>query len=667
MAKLFGEIRQPERLLDVENLTGYIYATEELPDPSSVDLLTCMFLLKYQEIGDDRYAPGSIYIVRLIDDQPTWIDITITERGALAAPSSVWKRLAKDAIILHWLSPNDVVNEDDPFESATWDHDVIVRKRGEAPVSPQDGEVVGYSPIKNQYNENSLGFVHPLDPSYDNDYYYRIFAVTKSGVYTGSDPIKASWTWPEIREEIGKSEDNIGLYKKMFRIGDIFPLPRHSKYGTLYAQLVDCRYSLKREYSGGSAHIYNPESLTFMITNVLGSNSLGCGGMSFDNKELKYTLTNDTVFKTNKKYFVRDPSISVSSVTSEDELFIEYDFIGAGYTAGSHLPITLLESYDGHCKNDIYELNTSIRYFQNNSSIRAREIDVTAQVFNMSGNGSWVESNIRAWLNTDLPSVDALSSAGYSQYPTNDRYGWKLVPPESRWKESSNEIINQDGSKTNVWFSNPRNGWFYAEETNLQNVAPEDPDSAHYVDIPLFIHGFRDTEDGRAFLDCIMTSYISTFTDAYVNRNIKDTNNDNSNVGTVIVKPSLDKFWLPSFAEIYGKNARVGYNGDINTSNFGSNNEGSCFKLFNPSFDEVEIKRSVPYSRDLRIKTDLLGNPCRWYTRSVDQTSPGRVFYVDKTLPEDPRDPMSSIALTCTAHRPAEDDPIGAVVCFTIA
>lgn len=666
MAKIFGAVRQPEKLLDLENLTGYIYATEELPDPTSVDLLTCRFLLKYQEIGNDSYVPGRIYIVRSIDGTPTWIDITITERGALDAPSEVWKRLTKDSIILHWISPEDKVDSEAPFESATWDHDVIVRKRGTPPENPNDGEVAGYSPIRNQYNEDSLGFVHPLDPSYDRDYYYRIFSITKSGVYTGSDPIRASWTWPEISAEIGKSNSNVGLYKKMFRIGDIFPLPRHAKYGVLYAQLVDCKYSIKREYSGGSEHLYNPESLTFMITNVLGSDYAGCGGLSFDNKELKYALTNDTVFKTNKKYFVRNPEVTVASASSEDELFLEYDY-RENYSPGYRIPTTLSESSDGHCKSDIYELNSSIRYFQNNSTIRARELDVSDQVFNASGNGAWMVSNIRAWLNTDIPRVDELSSSGYSQYPANDRYGWKLVDPVTRWRDASNEIINQDGSKTNAWFSNPRNGWFYAEETNLHDVAPEDPDSVHYIDVPLFIHGFRGTEDGEAFLNCVMTSYISTFTDSYVNRNVKDSINDNSNVKTVIVRNSLDKFWLPSFAEIFGKNARVGYNGEISTSNFGSNNEGSCFKLFDPNYNEVEIKRSVPYSRDLRIKCDLLGNPCKWYTRSVDQTSPGRVFYVDKTLPEDARDPMSSIALTCSAHRPSTDDPIGAIVCFTIS
>jgi hypothetical protein len=134
-------------------------------------------------------------------------------------------------------------------------------------------------------------------------------------------------------------------------------------------------------------------------------------------------------------------------------------------------------------------------------------------------------------------------------------------------------------------------------------------------------------------------------------------------------KNSADKFWIPSFFEIFGRNPSFGLNGDINYSVIGSTREGSGlnkpFKLFDPTYDEGEIKRSVPYSRDLRVMLNLEGDRCKWYTRSIDPTSPGRVFYIDDTLPVN--DDMANIALTCTAHRDASEDPIGAVVCFTIS
>ena len=664
MSKKFGEIRQPEQLIDPGDLSGYIYAVDQLPDPSSVKVETCRFLLKYQEIGDNSYSPGIIYIVRVIDGEPTWIDISLTERGTLSEPTRFWKRLTQDSIVLHWNSPEDMIDSVDPFESATWDHEVIVRKRGEAPSSPTDGEIVGYSAVKNQYDSESTGFVHPLDPSYDKDFYYRVFAITKGGKYSGSESLKSSWTWRDIKTEIGRTEGewNAGLYKKMFKIGDVFPLPIHSKYGELKAQIVDCKYSERRTINPdtGAGVISNPESLTFMITTVLGSDYNGQGGMSFDNKELKYASTLDTVFKSGKKYFVRS-AVSKENATSVDDLFREYDFT-VDYMVGEPIPESVESSKDGRYRNNIYEFNPSIRYFQNDRSLILYEKDVSDQTFDKVGNGSYIESNIRMWLNTNDPSETRLSYDGYLEagaYDT-DKYKWKIVDEETRLMESLS---------VSYW-SDPRNGWFYSP-TNLHDVAPEDPTSAHYIDVPLFMHGF-DTEDGREFLNCIMPASVKTMSDQYVYRTIKTITSDTTVSITNVMRRNSDKFWIPSFWEIFGKLPSYGFNGDINYQPLGIDREGTWygernlpFKLFDPTFTGSDIKRSVPYSRNLRVMCDAMGVPCKWYTRSIDPTSPGRVFYVDSELPES--DGMANIALTCTAHRPSTDDPIGAVVCFTIA
>lgn len=718
MALRFGEIRQPEGILGTVDPSGYILACEQLPDPDTVALETCRFLLKYQEINGDSYSPGIIYIVREIDGTKTWIDVSITERGVLDPPTSFWKRLTPDAIVLHWISPEDKVDDNDPFESATWDHDVIVRKLGEDPMSPDDGEIVGYSSVRSgrklvngvweldpnvQYGEETAGFVHPIDPEYDKEYRYRIFSVTKSGRYTGTTrvvdneevpfSIRAAWTWKEIKDEIGKTDDSgqsVSLYQKMFRIGDTLPLPYHEKYGQLYAQIVDFHYAhvgvwneTTYQYNDSWAH-----GLTFMITNVLGADANGCGGLTFDNRELKYAASADATFKDNKTYYVRNNTDAADALTPDD-LYRELDLRELFPTSTSPKPGIGEPIQPQRNQGDIYykftisELNPSIRYFARNRTVILSGLDVSDQTFDKTGNGAWFYSNIRTWLNT-YKDTEANSNFAYHKYASNDvdaEYKWKIVDQDEQWRRMS--VVSHENVA--YWREGHRNGWFESNQTQFHDVAPDDTDSVHYVEVPLFINGFT-SEDGKEFVNCVALTVTNTMTDQYIYRYNKSQTNDAVNASSEPkpIRTTRDRFWIPSFMEIFGNNPRDGLNGSINYTDLNSYGAGlregwrtsptlKPFALFDPNYtynandERFSMKRSVPYSRDLRIKTDIRGVPTRWYTRTVDQTSPGRVFYIDKQLPDDVRDPASVTNLTCTAHRPATDDPIGAVVCFTIA
>lgn len=663
MAKKFGNIPRNERLYLKSDLEGYILAVDKLDDPMSLETGLCRFLLKYCVIGDDDYVPGRIYIIRELpvdgDNGETsvkkvWMDISITELGKLDPPENVWKRITADSIILHWRSPLDKVDTENSFNSATWDHDVVVRKRGSAPTSPNDGEVVGYSSIRSgrkesngtlvvdtsvQYDEDTLGFVHPVDPTIDQNYFYRIFSVTRSGMYTGStESLRSSWTWEEISNEISStSGDTIYRYKKIFRIGDIFPMPTHKKYGTLHAQIVSFQHS---EDSNG----YKPHSITFMTQEVLGYDEYGCGGMSFSNMELAYAPTGDTRFKRNKTYYVYDGSTGQ---------FREYDFTRL-YEIGASIPTSSNDSRDGRIALDIFELNPSILYFKNDSGIVRAGEDVSDQLFTLCGNGAWIGSSISTWMNTDVRYNEDTTLKTHLEYDGYKPYSAYNETDQDKWYGYR---ISGHLSADQIDWKHTRNGWFISTKGGYHKLAPCYDDSAHIIDTPLFCSGFT-THDGSVFLDRITSVRNTVITDQYVNRKRRSTDDDSVTTDTVYSSVVINsKFWLPSYEEIYGTRPIYGYRGAVSTIGMSSVHESTRFELFNPG-------EYSNYNRLNRVKYDINGDPCAWWTRSIDPTSPGRVYFVDNILPD--TDMASNVNITCTAHRSKTDKAVGAALCFTL-
>jgi len=641
MSRKFGEIEQSERLYTKSDLEGFIAAVDALPDVNSVDAGLCRFLLKYQKIGEIDYVPGKIYIVRVWGGVKKWMDIAVTDMGSLAAPTNFWKRITSDSIILRWTDPSDVAGTS-MLDKATWDHDVIVRKLGAVPQNPDDGEVVGYSSVRNQYSsDDCFGFIHPIS-STDAEYRYRVFAVTKGGKYTGTDEsLVASWTWDEIAQQIGTG-DTISRYEKVFKIGDVFPMPYHEEYGTIYAEIVDFKYSVN---SSGS----NPPSITFMTKSVLGCDDDLCGGMSFNDNEFEYAPTGDSVFKKHKKYFVyRNGSL------------VEYNWKNL-YSEGETIPTSQSISKDGYVRFDIYEENPSIRYFKNDSNVQAMSLtasELNSQLYMSSGRGAWLRSALSIWLSSDYRdstnSVEknALSFDGYAERTTGpildsngytaNYYGW---------------YDTVDLNPNDIDWNNPRNGWFLPQLGEYHKIAP------WYINHPVFPSGFAtdpDDEgysDAMSFLSQLMTVKNRTITDQYVDRKTRSSTDDTSTTGVVAYRDIPNaRFWIPSYEEIFGTRPVYGHNGMLSTANVNGVHEGTRFKLFDPTYNKNY--------RQARIRYDMNGDPCAYWTRSVDPTSPGRVYYVDSGLPEN--DVSSSVNLTAAANGTSDDKVIGTVVCFTL-
>lgn len=633
MSRKFGDIHQSERLYTKEDIAEYILAEDALPplDRSPVGL--CRFLLKYQEIGGMEYAPGKIYIVRQINDEKVWMDIAISELGALPPPTGIWKRITNDSIILHWKDPADIVS-DNMSTTATWSHDVIVRKRGTAPISPTDGEVVGYSSVRDQYaGDDALGFVHPVNSETDSDYYYRVFAITRSGIATGTESsMRSSWTWQEISEQIsssvGTTKDH---YKRVFKVGDIFPMPEHRLYGILHAQVVALEYSTK--FPGGETQ----PSITFMTMEILGGGDNGARGLSFNNKELDYAPTGDTYFKRNKDYFVKRDGV------------LDTTHPYTNYTPGDPIPTDT--SSDGYLKKDIYENNPSIRYFKGDPAT-SRYKNIDAQLFMTAGRGHWNGSALQKWLQQYYkpgPTADMtlVRNMSFDVYNDKDQADTAFIPVH---KESMTyEDITWTGGTI-------RNGWFTTNQGQYHRLAPCYDHSAKYIEIPLFCHGFT-TDEGLFFLDHLMTVKSRCITDQYVDRTVRDDRNDTTVVRTAYYNDVPDsRFWLPSYEEIFGTRPVYGHNGTVSTSGMITVHEGMRFSIFDPAVN--------PNYREDRVRVDINGTPCAYWTRSVDPTSPGRVYYVDNKLPES--DAAVLVNLSANAHRDLDDQRIGAAVCFTL-
>ena len=617
MAKRFGQIGQKERILTTDSFKGYVEGIDQLPLESSVELGTCYLLLNYQKRGNKVYLPGVIYVLHLIDGERVWLDASDLEDGKLDPPTNVWKRLAPDAIILHWDSPESKTDPNEPYHNATWDHDVVVRKHYSAPTSVNDGEVVGYSTTRNQYNTNSTGFVHGIDTE-DPDYYYLVFSVTKGGVATpAANAIRTCWTWPEVREQIRNKR-----HKLCFRIGDIIPLPEHRIYGKLHAQIMAFDYSVKTILTSNGYVDQNPDSITFMLVEVLDN-------MTFDNKELVLARCFDEAWKANKHYFRKNPD--TGDIT-------EMDLEEENYAIGSYIPDY---DIDGHVlKANLLEYHSSIRYFRDMDTVlpSLSKADKDLQCSTVGGCGSWNYSNLRSWAN--------LAQSGSTE------------------EEVINAFNNYHGilesEDPNLCFA-AINGWFTAPYGQYHNVGPVSNASAHYIDIPRFQDGFINGQD---FLSVIMNTSIVTIADQYVHMPIREMEDDDTAITGVIndntnyrgAFKTNDRFWLPSFEEIFGRRPRLGYNGIIDTTYTLNTSEGKQF----PFFSDVENRQyKAKYTKD--------GEQMGWYLRSCDPTSPSRVFYVDP-IAATVADNSSSVETTCTAHRTVGSGElkVGPSLCFTV-
>lgn len=239
----FGDVRQKDRLFSSVSSKAFLQAADTLPSVSNSE-----GLFVQTSIRPTTTPSGVIYAKRTVGGQTVWKPADISKFGAPTAPVFQSKRITQDAIFLRWKSGKN--------DAGDWAYDVVVRKLGGIPSRPDDGEIVGYSSVADQYahpvdgtgkvsipdwmidTELYRGFIVPVTDT-SLQYTYKIFSVSTSGDFEASDAIPGYWTYTDIKQTIIDK-----VHRVSFRLGDVLTLPNNTLAdgAELHAQIVSFNY-----------------------------------------------------------------------------------------------------------------------------------------------------------------------------------------------------------------------------------------------------------------------------------------------------------------------------------------------------------------------------------------------------------------------------------------
>lgn len=244
--KPLSKLARAEDVLTEEAMQQLIVPVKELPEASK-DQLGKSYFLSAPSTG---YNTACTYKCVKTGDGVnavySWVQVNVTETGKLDAVTGLWATSivngAQAVVKLHWTDPED---KDD----AHWKYDVIVRKQGGVPTSIHDGEIVGYSSVRNQYR-SAAAFIDAIDsdtvdssdilddivkPSTEDVYYYNVFAVTRYGIATGTTdgcPPMLSWAQFSKMVKSGRATDIVS-------VGDVLQVNCGTEFGVLDFHVVD--------------------------------------------------------------------------------------------------------------------------------------------------------------------------------------------------------------------------------------------------------------------------------------------------------------------------------------------------------------------------------------------------------------------------------------------
>lgn len=198
--KTFGESDLHAKVSTGNNLASVVKVVEQLPDPIATADGIVLQLMNSQP----GYTATHVYLC--VDN--TWKDITSnpsvtqdTDEKAFAA-GYIYQYDVVTRLCAWWSTPDDP--EDD-----SWQYDVLVRKLGEYPNNPSDGEVLTFSTVRDEYVNVTEAYsdgktssidstkvpYYPSDKAYHSgvingtsadgrSYFYRVFHVYASGAVT---------------------------------------------------------------------------------------------------------------------------------------------------------------------------------------------------------------------------------------------------------------------------------------------------------------------------------------------------------------------------------------------------------------------------------------------------------------------------------------------------
>lgn len=301
--KKLSDVERAEMILSEEDMKDLITPIDKLPEACEELLGKAYIIVSYNE---DTF-PAHTYKCVKQGDVYRWKLINYREPNALAAPTNLWANSFRDAntgratVFVHWRDPDDT-------EDAHWKYTVLVKKKGSAPTSIYDGEVVGYSSVRNQYS-GKRGMADSIDSDVVDDsdiididdgapvpipveeqYFYNVFAVTIFDVVSFNPDAACGplLTWKKFQELV-----RLGIANYALDLGDTVEVV-HKDFGKIYFQVVAFNNARLRNHDTGLP--YTPNSVTFMSCDVLFRGS-------FDHKELLLAQTTDANWVPGKAYY----------------------------------------------------------------------------------------------------------------------------------------------------------------------------------------------------------------------------------------------------------------------------------------------------------------------------------------------------------------------------
>ena len=554
-----------------------------------------------------------------------WEQVTFKENGKLRAISTYNISVIENAssqgggctVKMNWVEQADVVNALDGRDNAVWAYTIVVRKRGSTmPKTPYDGDVVGYSSKRNQY-QGALSFYDYIP---DSNYKYNIFEVTRYGIATGlGDSGGTETDWIRLRDSI--RDGTSGLF-----LGAVITV-QHEVYGDLDLQVVDMR---ENDSQLRVDTRYNPHkrSVVFMSLKALPRSA-------FDVPELA-------------------ENGGVVNPADKDMADDKVSLRGRSRWAFSNLRLWLNQGT--HFKTTDTSWNSRKRYFRRSVDPDTGDYlytEVKTAVANPSSQSLYEMGYIRS-----IDTVYNVHKMYYTWNEFNDAYELAPIPITPGSVNPSAE-----GYWESTWVFQPAN------EIALWDVKPDPfnaarPDAGYsYGDrlAPGFLSGFS-----QAFQTVLATVDVRTITDPF-------TAQHGTEAGRSVV--TQDKIFIPSYRELYG-NEPPGISTD---SRYANHPEGKHFDFFNSAVKipdlslrdrsllkfDLDAQLCGYYLRTVETRP-VAGTTGRWYIGS-----PSGLWTVKSTTFTD-RPPLgvdvfATNKCALTASEAKEKDALGTLVAPGIA
>lgn len=301
--KKLKELERSDYLLTEEDLKRSIKAVTTLPVPDASWLGQAVVVTGYDPLA----MIAKTYKCVLEENAYAWKLVNYFEDQAPAPCTNLWANSKRDkdagraTVYIHWDDPQDT-------DDAHWLYTVVVKKKGAKPQTPYDGELVGYSSVRDQY-AGKQGFVDSIDvdsvdssdiidntdyKTEDRDvYWYEVFAVSKYGKWSASgNPCTAMLTWKKYQELV-----RAGIGDHALEVGDIVQVSHTTESVPTFGEPIQLQLVDYDHVDTGTEH-----NATFMAVNALFRGS-------FDHRELEYALSQDNSWgESTLAYFKKNAS-----------------------------------------------------------------------------------------------------------------------------------------------------------------------------------------------------------------------------------------------------------------------------------------------------------------------------------------------------------------------